>query len=82
MQLLDHKDLQTEARAADRSPQPEQTSNDARSEKDLQIGAVQKAAHPSAKQCRLHYVKQEFFLLFRGNHRQEKLLQSRALFDR
>src|SRR5580704_7358506 len=34
MQLLDHKDLRTEAQAADRYPLPEQTSNDARREQD------------------------------------------------
>jgi hypothetical protein len=37
IQLPNHKDLQTEVRATDSYPLLEQTSNDARRERDLQI---------------------------------------------
>jgi hypothetical protein len=40
MQLLDHKDLQTIANAADGCPLHKQTSNDERRQQDLQIWAA------------------------------------------
>jgi hypothetical protein len=49
MQLLDDKDLRATRPAADGYPQPGQTSNNERREKDLQIGAAQNAAHPPEK---------------------------------
>jgi hypothetical protein len=45
MQLLDDRDLQTPAQAADSYRLPRQTSNDERRTQDLQIGS----AHPQKK---------------------------------
>src|SRR5580692_184754 len=50
MQLLDHKDLHTITQAADGNPLHEQTSNNARRARDLQI----EAARPSEFRGALH----------------------------
>jgi hypothetical protein len=47
MQLLDHQDLQTMTHAVEGHPRPEQTSNDERRGKDLQMQAAPIAKNSS-----------------------------------